>query len=354
MGLLMQLKHHVHFFCPDEIVWPELHNWSGTRIDDQTLSDRSGGILHSWVLRTYYQLRLAGETVTLSSSLRRDAINIVSVRDFGRKQRDPLAFLVIPQGDAHHSQLANFRILQNGVRPPDENASVIWHWPQPGIIPRDPSRGDRFETLCFKGRLNNLDDSLKSESFTTELEKLGVFFDVDAYLGLRGEHNWNNYSDADAVLALRNLTHYDAAKKPASKLVNAWFADTPALLGPEPAYRELGTPGEDYLEIRSASDALQAITALRGNPSLFWKIVENGRRLRENYADAALTKLWIETLNGPVSDAFGRWQSYPAWQKIMKTIPGLLAEKQAKQKDRMSYINGSRLLEDTTTRETSP
>ena len=349
----MQLKHPVHFVCPNEIVWPELRNWSGTRIDDQALSDRSGGILHSWVLRTYYQLRLTGEAVTLSDSLRRDAINVVSVRDFGRKQRDPLSFLVIPQGDAHHSQLANFRILQNGVRPPDADASVIWHWPQPGIIPRDPSRGNRFETLCFKGRLNNLDDRLKSDRFATELNKLDVLFDVDAYLGLRGEHNWNNYFNADAVLALRNLTYYDAAKKPASKLVNAWFADTPALLGPEPAYRELGTPGENYLEIRSPSDALQAVAALRDNPSFFWKIVGNGRKSRENYTEHALTKLWIETLNGPISDAFCRWQSFSAWQRILKAVPGLLAENNAKQKDQVALRSGRRLLEDVTTRETS-
>lgn len=349
----MQLKHHVHFVCPDEIVWPELRNWSGTRIDDQALSDRSGGILHSWVLRTYYQLRLAGEAVTLSNSLRRDAINVVSVRDFGRKQRDPLSFLLIPQGDAHHSQLASFRILQNGVRPPDANASVIWHWPQPGIIPRDPSRGDRFETLCFKGRLNNLDDRLQSESFAAELEARGVLFDVDAYLGLRGEHNWNNYFNADAVLALRNLTYYDAAKKPASKLINAWFADTPALLGPEPAYRELGTSGEDYLEIRSPSDALQAVDALKGNPSLFRKIVGNGRKMRENYTERVLTKLWIETLNGPVSEAFCRWQNFPAWKKILKAAPGLFAESRAKQKDQVALRSGRRLLEDVTTKDVS-
>ena len=111
-GERMHLKHPVHFVCPDSLLWPELKGWDCRRLEDQVLSDRSGGILHSWVLRTYYQLRHAGEAVTLSNRLCAQSINIVSVRDFGRRQRDLASFLVVPQGDAHTSELANFRILQ--------------------------------------------------------------------------------------------------------------------------------------------------------------------------------------------------------------------------------------------------
>lgn len=342
---MTKLKHHVHFVCPDDVVWPELQNWDGTKLDDQVLSDRSGGILHSWLLRTYYQLTLVGEKLTVSSQLRPDAINFVSVRDFGRRQRDMKSFIVAPQGDAHHSQIANFRILQNGVRGQDPMTSVVWHWPQPGIIPRDPARQDRVTQLCYKGRLLNLDEAFRSETFTTELQNLGVSYEIDAYNGLRGEHNWNDYRHSDAVLAVRNLTVYDAAKKPASKLVNAWFADLPAILGPEPAYRELGTSGEDYIEVRTPRDALDALAALKDNPDLYRKIVENGRKQREKYTEPALTTLWIDILNGPVSDAFEAWQQTSVFIRTFSSLKGILKEGSARTKDQAAFAAGARLLD---------
>lgn len=314
-------------------------------MDDQVLSDRSGGILHNWLLRTYYQLRLIGEALTVSNRLRQDAINLVSIRDFGVRQRDLSSFLAIPLGDAHHSQLANFRIFQNGVCPTGENGAVIWHWPQPGIIPRDPARQDRMEQLCFKGRVLNLDEAFRSEEFITALDALGVSFEIDAFSGTRGEHNWNDYAASDAVLAVRNLTHYDARKKPASKLINAWFADLPAILGPEPAFRELGTPGQDYLEVCSPNEALEAVAALKTSPDLFRNIVENGRKRREAYTNAALTQLWRDTLNGPVAEAFERWQRQSALSRAAFALRGMMREPRSRANDRMAFTTGARLLD---------
>ncbi len=341
----MQLKHPVNFVCPDEVIWPELRNWTGERLDDQVLSDRSGGILHSWLLRTYYQLGVVGIKTTVTSALRPDAINLVSVRDFGKRQRDLKSFVVVPQGDAHHSQMANFRILQNGVRPVDDAAAVIWHWPQPGIIPRDPDRQHRMEQLCYKGRVRNLYKVFRSDEFVEDLKKIGVTFEIDAYDGLRGEHNWNDYAHSDAVLAIRNLTIYDMSKKPASKLVNAWFADIPALMGPEPAFRELGTNGEDYLEIRTPQDAIDAITTLKSNPDLYHKIIANGRKRREAYSETALTQMWLDTLNGPIAETFEAWQRKPAWAKAAISARGILRENKARAADRAAFTSGPRLLD---------
>ncbi|MEP1356285.1 MAG: glycosyltransferase [Tateyamaria sp.] len=341
----MLLKHPVHFVALKQAIWPELQGWDGSRLDDDVLTKRSGGILHSWVLRTYYQLRLAGADVTLSDQLRPEAINIVSVRDFGRAQRDLHSFILVPQGDAHHSRLANFRILQNAVRPCDANSAVIWHWPQPGIIKRDPDRRARVEQLCYKGRVPNLDEEFRSESFISELADLEMHFEIDAYTGLRGGHHWNDYRHADAVLAVRNLTLYNARKKPASKLVNAWIAEVPALLGPEPAYRELGIPGSDYIEVRTPRDALEALTALRDNPEFFQSIVSNGRRLRVNYGEQALTDLWIETLNGPVAERFLHWHQQHSWMRAMQTTFGMALEPRAKSEDKKHQQTGARLLD---------
>lgn len=342
----MQIKHPLNFVVPDTHVWPELKGWDGSRLADQVLSDRSDDILDSWVIRTFYQLRLAGETqMTISNTTRRDAINFVGARQFGRKERDPLAFIVVPQGDAHHSELANFRIQQNGVRPERDDSATIWHWPQPGIIPRDAERGTRFDSLCYKGRILNLDEDFRSDAFLAAIRELGITFDVDGYNGERGEQNWNNYSQYDAVLAIRNLTVYDVSKKPASKLVNAWFAELPALLGPEPAYRELGTPGEDYIEVCNQGDILDALKVLRDNPERFASIVENGKRQRTRFTEEALTRMWLDTLSGPVSEHFERWQRTPIWTRLFRSISGMIQEPRSKAQDRRDYLDGERLLD---------
>ena len=66
--------------------------------------------------------------------------------------------------------------------------------------------------------------------------------------------------------------------KPASKLVNAWAAGVPAMLGPEPAYRELRSSPLDFLETPAAEAVLDAIDRLRGEPGLYAAMAENGLR----------------------------------------------------------------------------
>lgn len=340
----MRLDVPIHFVCPDDRVWPELRDGGAAEVDGARLSKLSGGILNSWMLRTCYHLRLAGVPATIAAAPRRDAVNFVSVRDFGRRQRPLEAFLLVPCGDAHLSQMADFRIFQNGLRRPRRNEATVWHWPQPGIIPRDPGRGTTLRTLGYKGRLLNLDPRFRSPSFMDELAAMGIDFVLDAFDGLLGAHDWNDYSNCDAVLAVRDLTAYDAAKKPASKLVNAWFADVPAILGPEPAYRELRRGPLDYIEVQTAAEALAALRRLQAEPALFRDMVENGRARRADFTEERLTAQWLDTLAGPVTTAFRAWQHRSAPLRRLRALAGILAEAPARRIDRWRLRHGPRLL----------
>ena len=115
-----------------------------------------------------------------------------------------------------------------------------------------------------------------------ELRRRGIEYVIDAveYRGVETDAaslRWTDYSDVDLVLAVRPPigTYTD---KPASKLYNAWRAGVPALLGPEPAFRELYTDPLDYVEVSTVEDALAAIDRLRAEPDLYRRMIDRGRR----------------------------------------------------------------------------
>lgn len=310
------------------------------------LRTRSVDGLDCWITRTYYELRLAGRAVTIGPQVEHGRVNIIGVRQFGRKDVRPGSFLAIPRLDAHEPKLANFVIYQNSLNGTGPTWDWVPHWGQPDIATRDPARGARIETLAFKGAALNLDPSFKSDAFRSALKKIGVRFHIDAIEvhGPRTQNNWGDYSQVDAVLAARNLTHYDAHQKPASKLVNAWSADVPALLGPEPGYREQKVSELDYLEVRTPEDVIAAMSRLKQDPQLFCAMVENGRRRRIEFSDAHLRTRWTRMIDGPLTEAFLRWQRSNGLSRSYHFMRGIVAEQRSKAEHARRIQSGRRIL----------
>ena len=334
----------VHFVCRPDIVWPELKGTATPELSGQRLSDLEGGITNAWVQRSYYHLALAGLPVTLGSELSPGSVNVVGVRDFGRRSARADCFTLIPRGDAHHPMLADFVVLQNGVRRDGPRRLHIPHWPQPGLLPRDTSREARIERLVYKGRRYNLSEEFRSQDFVDRLAALGVSLEVDGFDTLRGEHSWNDYRSADLALGVRNLTRYDASKKPASKLINAWLAGTPALLGPEPPYRELRRSELDYLEVLSPEDVLNAIKRLKAEPSTYLGMIAQGAARAAAYSEAQLTQVWIDALSGPVAAAFSAWKRQPRTLRLLRHGARLMLEGPSKRIDKLRSRHGTRIL----------
>jgi hypothetical protein len=67
---------------------------------------------------------------------------------------------------------------------------------------------------------------------------------------------WYEYVDVDLALGYQHEAPTMLAFKPASKLINAWLAEVPPLLGPEPAYQNLRRSELDYLPVDSGRDVL--------------------------------------------------------------------------------------------------
>lgn len=344
------LSHPVHFVCGDDAVWPELASWNGTTtLEPEVLAKRGVRSLNNWIVRTYYELRLRHADVTISSQIRPSAINVVDAYGLARKKRLNFQFILVPRGDAHASTLANFIVPQNDVTDHFDRKSPlsIPMWPQPGIIPRSGSRGTAIEILAFKGDPRNLDERFQSKSFLNRLKALGVVLETSPYeLNLRGPVH-ADYSNCDIILAARNLTEYDAGNKPASKLVNAWFGEVPALLGPEPAYLALKRSELDFFVVRSPDDVLRAVRRLKKEPGLYTSMVENGRQRRAEFTDDMIAQRWAEVLNGPAAAAFDGWQRSSWLTKATFVLGGLWGEAAAKRLHRNRFLNGERILDIT-------
>lgn len=340
------LRFPVHFICQHDRLWLELRNQPViAEMTPERLTECSGGVLNSWIVRTYYQLALAGAPVTTSNQPRRDAINVVSVSAFGRSDRLTDAFFLIPRADFHRPMLADYVIEQNGLERWTSKSVSIPHWPQPGIIRRDPSRGGRLEVVSFKGRTHNLDAEFRSQAFLDALAKLGIRLELDSFEGIWSPHSWNNYQDCDAVLAVRNIRGTTVKSKPASKLVNAWIGNVVPLLGPEPAYQELRRSPLDFIEIYSPEDAINALKYLKENPGVLECIITNGEKRGADYTDEAITGLWLEALNGPIADAFSTWQSRTKIHRFINNVSMMFLEERSKKAFQSEVRTGAPLLD---------
>ena len=166
-------------------------------------------------------------------------VNVASSIDLGMRDYSADAFVVSFRADWSRPYLADITLTMNGTIATRRTEHAMPHWIQTGLVPRDPARGDRLEHLVFKGDMVNLDPRFATDDFARALASFGVTFRAQPYDRETKRSGWHEYTEVDAVLAVRAIPPTELATKPATKLVNAWAAGVPAFLGVEPAFREL-------------------------------------------------------------------------------------------------------------------
>ena len=315
----MQLENRVHFVCPADKVWPPLRGGTVDPIPDDELSRICIGPTDCWVLRPYYELARRGAEVTLSPHADPDAINVTDVYELGVRSRDSRSFMVVTRGDGPFPQLGNFVILQNACYAARPNTVTFPLFPQAGIKPRDPGRGDTFAVVAFKGAIVNLAEEFRTPDFQERLSELGLTYEAMPDWSEIGGF-WSDYSATDVVVSIRRASAYDLKNKPASKLINAWFGEVPAILGPEVGYRELRQSDLDYIEVETPDELIDTLTRLRDDPGLREAMVENGRERRKDFTSDAIVARWRDALNGPSADAFRAWSARSRVDKLASTL----------------------------------
>ncbi len=254
----------------------------------------------AWVLQAFLLLRARGHEVAMTDRFVPGAVCVAHYDDIAIRDLAWPSFVVAIEPDRARPTICNARLCQSPAQVKAPNDFLMPVWPQPAIIARDESRGDRVETLGYLGRTAYLGESFRSESFQTELGRLGVKLVID-------DTTWRDYSKLDAVIAVRDVSAYDLTIKPPSKLTNAWLAGVPAMLGPEPAFQHLKESELDYFEVTTPAEALEAIRRLKKEPGLYCAMVERGGERAMDFSHDAIARRWESLLGGRIREMYEGW-----------------------------------------------
>jgi hypothetical protein len=271
---------------------------------------------YDWTLQTFLHLKPRGAPYRLTHTLPSEGI-VVAHRDFfpDELRPGPKQYLVSIVGDREEPGLsgrhryAQFTVQQNPRDPllqrPDPlwNAAFMTFWPQSNLLPRDEDRGATFENAAFFGYPQNLADSLHESAWRAALSELGLNWEIPP------RWKWNDYRNVDVVVAIRSFSGRPFDYKPASKLLQAWQAGVPSVLGAESAYQAERLSDLDYLEAATFADAVAALRRLRNDPSLRQAMMENGKRRALENLPERIAERWHRLLIDVATPAWERWCS---------------------------------------------
>jgi hypothetical protein len=311
--------------------------------------------VYAWTIQTYQYLKANGLSCELIGELPAEGIVLAHRKSLPEdlKPNSQLLIVCLKAESAAHPY-AQIHIVGNHR---DMNTTaMIWgdrylypgqkyyipHWPQPGLIPRDVNRGDRFENIAFFGESINLAAQLKTTAWERELHNMGLQWHL---VDRDRSHTWNDYSYVDAIVAVRKLDQQvNYTWKPALKLYNAWHAGVPAILGRESAYQQERRSDWDYLEVSSLEDTLNALRKLREDRDFRSKIVENGLLRAQEINSTQITQIWQNIIAEKLIPAYQTWCNSPGFSRnfLQRREFGAKTREKRKQIQQLRNIVGLR------------
>lgn len=298
------------FFAPSNLIERHEKISSDPKEDLPAEKFYIGGTL-CWIYQTWQLLQKENIRCDLVTEPPQEGIVILYMSDFDFKKYFPTSaaysknlFIVNVLGDGMPHAAAHLHLVQNRAHSRLLPQSLfIPHWPQPSLIPRDPQRSDRFENIFFLGNVRGIAPELISEEWNTQLRRaLGLHFSVKEF------PYWHDYSDVDAVVALRGFSRSSYLHKPASKLYNAWLAEVPFIGGRDSAYLTEGRPGYDYLIARSPRQVIKQLQHLKENKNLRSTLVKNGLQASAPFTQIAIFQHWKKMIQEILPMHAQRWQ----------------------------------------------
>jgi hypothetical protein len=298
--------HTLHFFLPES---DEVLASIPSRTEDYWQWQKySASILpywgrYHWVVQTYLYLKQAGLPAILTNSIPGEGIILTHMDcvDYGFRPTSSQFLVVMLVDRLFPHPWADLHVLHNPTQRLHLGMDFAYMppWPQIGIISRNATRGESFETIGYFGYPENLHSSIIEASFLSGIEKMGlrIFSPSPA--------EWHDFSEVDCIMAIRSLGQRDKHRnKPSLKLFNAWLAGVPAILGHESAYRAEGSPGKGYLEAKSSAELLQSLMLLSEDANLRKSIVTHGQLAVQAFKPEATVQRWRQFIQRNIVPRF--------------------------------------------------
>jgi hypothetical protein len=275
----------------------ELQEWCRLDLDKDWRTFTKGEL--NWSLFTYLSLRSSGLDISCARNFVPNCVNLGHAAYLACLSPRPDAFVVSLQADYRRLSWADLHVVQNKSQ--IENRHMFWlpHWPQPGLVPRAPSR-QCVKHVAYAGRSSMLAGF--AEEWRRDLSSIGLQF------RMLDPANWNDFSDIDILLAIRSLDTRDYRTKPPTKLFNAWLAGVPLVAGNDCAFSQIGTPSEDYICVTSKAGALEAMKRLKEDAAFYSRLVARGTERANEFSREKITEAWVRLLSTDVQNHFSRWR----------------------------------------------
>ena len=310
----------IRFYLPDPIP-PDMPSspdvyWLGFRG-----KMRSG--VYAWIVQTFQWLQRAGFPCELTSEIPTDGIFVAHRKSVPRGFIAPPGVLfVCLRADATFHPYAHLHVVLNRRTLGRWYPSFYMpHWPQPGLLPRDPARGDRWENAAFFGDPASFTSEMTGAAWEETLRELELRWHFVP------PEKWHDFREVDVIVAARSFDNHRHENKPPTKLFNAWRAGVPAVLGRESAFQQERRSDLDYLEVHSFGEVIEALRRLKNDPELRRAMAANGLERGKESDPERTTKRWQEFFDQIAIPAYEKVRTENPWQRTLHRWNGVLKTK---------------------------
>jgi hypothetical protein len=296
----------VHFYLPERYL-PDPGRQEAWRSGKITRLEEAGKVAcaQCWIYQTWVALERSGFPVRLTHAIPSEGILVTLTNLLTADFRVPERVLFVGVvADYLADARAHLHVVQNNAHARGlRHAAFMPLWPQPNLLARDRTRGDRFENVCFFGESSNLAPELADTRWQDKLRnELGLNFII-----CRADR-WHDYREADCVVAIRGFGRSSYLHKPATKLYNAWLAGVPFIGGMDSAYAADGEPGRDFLQAATPKELFDHLRRLQEDLSLRKQLVAAGTTSGRGFSFDATLQRWQRLLGETVPELAARWR----------------------------------------------
>lgn len=296
---------NIHFWTLEtDIELASILDWN----PDEEPTQYSSGIGHN-IYELAIRLRNKGHKVTLGKQVPRSAsLLVVFKKDFivSRKNSRVVSHsltrpVIHIRSDLQFDLTSLFKpdieVVSNRKLVLEKNQRYLPPLPQRGLKIRNRGDEERLTNICIKSNPQTFPkylegvarDAQRSES----TQDLVFIWDVPSESD-GSNNNWNDFSEVDVTLVLRNRNIYghDDQRKPPTRLINAWLAETIPFIDPIDSYLELATDGVDAIVINQPSEILKRITEINNDLIYRKELIENVKRKAVAIRDFNILNHW--------------------------------------------------------------